>query len=136
MEKGALVLIALVAIGLLGVVGLIFATPSSGQNNEDQIDLQANDVAQNGGEVQVVQITATGRGYDPSVVRVKAGQPVELRVTADNTAGCSRAFVMRAFGIKFLAQSGKNQTARFTPKAGTYDYTCSMGMYRGKLIAE
>ncbi len=129
-------LVALVVIGFLGVAGLILAspTPSEKSDNQNQINLGSN--SGGSGEAQIVQITATGRGYDPSVVRVKAGQPVELRVTADATAGCSRAFVMRAFGVQILAQNGKIQTARFTPQAGTYDYTCSMGMYRGKLIAE
>ncbi|MEM4254750.1 MAG: cupredoxin domain-containing protein [Candidatus Norongarragalinales archaeon] len=132
LEKGALILLGLIALGILGVGLLIFSIPStsgSGINTGQQPTDEER-------KAQVVEITATASGYEPSTVRVKAGVPVELRLTADKTAGCSRSFVMKDFGIRAVAESGKIQTFRFTPPAGEFVYRCSMNMFRGKLVAE
>lgn len=131
MEKGALVLLALIGIGVLGVGALFAFMPAPGDTgNGEKPAVDPNAPA------QVVEITATGRGYEPSVVKVKAGVPVELGVTADKTAGCSRAFVMPDFDVEFIAQYGKVETARFTPQKGEHVYRCAMNMFRGKMIAE
>jgi len=130
LQKGALVLLGLIALGILGVGLLIFSTPATGRS------VETGQQPAESGNAQVVEITATASGYEPSVVRVKAGVPVELRVTADASAGCSRAFVMPDFGIKMTAKSGVVQKATFIPQKGEYVYRCAMNMYRGKLIAE
>ena len=130
LEKGALVLLGLIALGILGVGLLIFSTPATGRS------VEPTQQPPESGNAQVVEMTATSSGYNPSVVRVKAGVPVELRLTADANAGCSRAFVMKDFGINTVAESGKIKTFVFTPQKGEYIYRCAMNMYRGKLIAE
>lgn len=87
------------------------------------------------GEVQRITLGSKNFNYNPNMLRVKAGVPVEL--TLDKTvAGCLRSFSVRELGISQYAAT-PSDTIRFTPKkAGTYAFSCSMGMGFGKLVVE
>lgn len=84
--------------------------------------------------VQDVNITVKDFGYDSDTDSIKAGVPVRLTLTTNNTKGCSRAFTIPSLNIsKVLPQTG-TETIEFTPtKKGRLVYTCSMGMYSGVL---
>jgi plastocyanin len=76
-------------------------------------------------------------GYEPSVVRVKAGQPVRLIFDRQETSGCSEEVVFADFGIRRFLPANQQTVIEVTPpKAGVYAFTCGMGMLRGKLVAE
>lgn len=87
------------------------------------------------GEIQRITLGAKNFNYAPSTLYVKAGIPVEL--TLDNSvAGCLRSFSVRELGISQYAATPADKV-RFTPKkAGTYKFSCSMGMGFGKLVVE
>ncbi len=86
---------------------------------------------------QVIQMEVNGAyGYNPDVLRVKAGTPVRWEVYGGRSMGCASTLVARAFGIAARLQPGLN-TLTFTPKKpGKYTFSCSMGMYRGTMIVE
>lgn len=76
-------------------------------------------------------------GYNPSVVRVKAGTPVRLVFDRRDTSGCSEEVVFPDFGIRKSLPTGKQTTIEVTPPApGRYEFMCGMSMLRGALIAE
>jgi len=82
--------------------------------------------------VQKVTIQALNNGYSPNRLTVKAGVPVELTVTSNETYSCAAAFVFREFGISTFLKATDSQTFTFTPtKTGKFTYSCSMGMYTG-----
>jgi plastocyanin domain-containing protein len=86
--------------------------------------------------VQEVAITVKG-GYDPATVRVRHGQPVRLVFDRQETSSCSEEVVVGDFGIRKSLPAFKRTTVEFTPRqAGTYDFSCGMGMLHGKLIVE
>ena len=86
--------------------------------------------------VQEADITVKG-GYNPDVIVVKAGKPVRLRFTRQETAACSEMVIFGDFGKSATLPPGQPVTVEFTPeKPGEYDFTCQMGMLRGKLIVE
>ena len=88
------------------------------------------------GGVQEVAITVKG-GYDPPTVRVRHGQPVRLVFDRQETSRCSEEVVVGDFGIRKFLPAFTRTTVEFTPrKAGTYDFSCGMGMLHGKLIVE
>jgi len=92
--------------------------------------------APSGGGAAQVAIAVRG-GYEPAAVRVKAGAPVRLVFDRQETAGCSEEVVFPDFGVrKFLPAFQKTTVELTPPTAGTYDFTCGMGMLRGKLIVE
>ena len=88
------------------------------------------------GGVQEVAITVKG-GYTPDVIVVKAGQPVRLRFTRQESASCSEKVLFPDFNQNALLPEGQEVALEFTPdKPGEYGFQCQMGMLRGKLIVE
>jgi plastocyanin domain-containing protein len=86
--------------------------------------------------VQQATVTVKG-GYSPAVVRAKAGQPVRLTFDRQEASGCSEEVVFGDFGIRRYLPAQQQTVIEVTPPvAGTYEFTCGMGMLRGKLVAE
>ena len=88
------------------------------------------------GGMQEVAITVKG-GYTPDVIVVKAGQPVRLHFTRQESSACSEKVIFPDFNQNALLPEGQEVTLEFTPdKPGEYGFQCLMGMLRGKLIVE
>lgn len=71
-------------------------------------------------------------------ITVRAGEPVEWEIEAseDNINGCNYKIFLQDFGLEHTFTEGKN-IIKFTPEqAGTYTYTCWMGMITGKIHVE
>ena len=92
--------------------------------------------AATGGGPQSVHIVVDG-GYVPSVVRVETGRPVRLEFERRESSGCTEEVVMPDFGIRTFLPPHHTTAVLFTPrKPGTYEFTCGMGMVRGRVVAE
>ena len=86
--------------------------------------------------VQETNIIVKG-GYTPDVLVVKAGQPVRLNFTRQETAGCSEMVLFPDFDKSAKLPTGETVSIEFTPeKAGEYDFQCQMGMLHGKLVVD
>jgi plastocyanin domain-containing protein len=93
-------------------------------------------VAAPAGGIQEVTIGVRG-GYDPAQVRVRAGTPVRLVFDRQETSGCSEEVVIPEFGIRRFLPAHQKTAVEITPReAGSYEFTCGMGMLRGRLIVE
>ncbi|MEK7649252.1 MAG: sulfite exporter TauE/SafE family protein [Patescibacteria group bacterium] len=85
------------------------------------------------GTAQIVRMSAGSRGYSPDRFTVRAGIPVKWIVDGTNAEGCVSVFQAPQLGIKKLLSRGDN-VFEFTPREpGTYAFSCSMGMYRGRI---
>jgi plastocyanin domain-containing protein len=85
---------------------------------------------------QEVAILVHG-GYEPPIVRVKAGAPLRLVFDRQETSSCSEEIVFGDFGVRRFLPAFEKTTIELDPKkAGTYEFTCGMGMLRGQLIVE
>jgi plastocyanin domain-containing protein len=83
---------------------------------------------------QVVEITVTGKGFEPSVVTVKAGRPVKLVVTRKTERTCATEIVMKDFGVNQPLPYEKPVTVVVSPKGpGAYRFACGMDMIAGVL---
>ena len=88
------------------------------------------------GGAQEVAVTVKG-GYTPDIIVVKAGQPVRLRFTRQESAACSEMVLFPDLHKSAELPEGEEVTVEFTPdQPGEYGFQCQMGMLRGKLIAE
>ncbi len=86
--------------------------------------------------IQEVAITVKG-GYTPDIIVVKAGQPVRMRFTRQESSTCSEMVLFPDFNRSAKLPEGQEITIEFTPeKPGEYGFQCQMGMLRGKLIVE
>lgn len=85
------------------------------------------------GGTQEVTITVNG-GYEPSTVRVRSGAPVRLIFDRQETSGCSEEVVLPDFGVRRFLPPLETTTIELTPpEPGTYEFSCGMGMLRGRL---
>ena len=88
----------------------------------------------NANGVQEISLSMQNGAY--STLRAKKGVPVRIVADMNTLRGCSRTVVFPEFGIRKTLSAGDN-IIEFTPtKSGTFDFTCGMGMYRGKFIVE
>jgi plastocyanin domain-containing protein len=88
-----------------------------------------------GAGAQRVRIEVKG-GYDPAVIRVRAGSQVRLEVHRDETNPCTEEVVLPDFGIRSFLPAHQTTAVSFTPGEGRYEFACGMGMVRGTIIAE
>jgi plastocyanin domain-containing protein len=85
--------------------------------------------------MQRVRVEVKG-GYTPALVRVRAGVPVRLEFHRDETNTCTEEVLLPDFGIRQYLPAHRTTSVSFTPGEGTYEFTCGMGMVRGKIVAE
>ena len=84
--------------------------------------------------VQEIKVTVKG-GYSPDVIVVRQGMPVRLDFYRDETASCSEEIVFGDFGIRRFLPAFQKTTIEVTPeRPGTYEFTCGMGMLRGRVV--
>jgi cytochrome c oxidase subunit II len=91
-------------------------------------------------EVQVVEISAERFSFNPSEIRVKAGTPLEIRLSSEDTI---HGFHILGSDINVeLPKRGRGVTSvMFQPAAGRYTFECSRlcgaghSFMRGVIIA-
>jgi len=83
---------------------------------------------------QEISVVVRG-GYEPSTLQVKRGTRVRIVFDRQETSSCSEEVVFPDFGIRKFLPANQQTTIEITPEAvGTHEFTCGMGMLRGKLV--
>ena len=84
--------------------------------------------------VRTVRVRVKG-GYQPAVVHARAGEPLRIVFTREETASCSEHVVFPAFGKSAMLPAFEDVALDLLPeRAGEYEFTCQMGMLRGRLV--
>jgi len=75
--------------------------------------------------------------YTPDVIVVQHGKPVRFNFRREETAACSEMVIFNDFGKSAHLPTGETVPMEFLPEQpGEYEFSCQMGMFRGKLIVE
>ncbi|MBI4433499.1 cupredoxin domain-containing protein [Candidatus Uhrbacteria bacterium] len=86
--------------------------------------------------VQRVTLSFGSFNYTPDVIHVKRGIPVEIVADLDRLKGCFTSFSVPDINVWGQFTAAKDRIA-FTPdRAGTFRFSCAMGMGSGKLVVE
>ncbi|GAB3241433.1 hypothetical protein GCM10027346_36900 [Hymenobacter seoulensis] len=86
--------------------------------------------------VQQVDILVQG-GYSPDVIEVKRGQPVQLNFYRAEENTCSEQVLLPDFSIRRDLPAFQTTLVELLPQqAGTFAFTCGMGMLRGQLVVK
>jgi plastocyanin domain-containing protein len=73
--------------------------------------------------------------YNPDVIVVEHGKPVRLMFNRQETAACSEKVVFPDLSRSAELPEGEVVPIEFTPEQpGEYEFTCGMGMLRGKIV--
>ncbi len=86
------------------------------------------------GGLQEIAVTVKG-GYSPDTIMVKAGTPVRLNFTREESSLCSEMVVFDVIDQSAKLPEGETVSVEFTPEAvGEIPFQCQMGMLRGKVV--
>ena len=86
--------------------------------------------------VQRVTVTVRG-GYQPDVIRVQEGVPVEFVFDRQETGDCTSRVVFADLGVNAALPAFERTTVRVTPpRAGRFGFACGMNMVHGTLVVE
>ena len=84
-----------------------------------------------------VEIEVRDGTYQPAAVEVQSGRPISLSFMRHDPSPCAEKVVFADLDITADLPLGRAQRIQIPAlKQGTYEFTCQMGMYRGKLIAK
>ena len=120
------IVVVLVGLGLIAAIAWFFWGPRKGGYRAPVTS----------GGYQEAMILVKG-GYTPDVIVVQHGKPVRLNFRREETAACSERVVLADFGKSSTLPEGEIVPVEFLPeRPGEYEFTCQMGMLRGKLIVE
>ena len=125
--RGEFVAAAILVILLGGTLSGVWYLDSVNRNGDISISLTAE--------------VPTKQGWQPAVIRAKAGQPVRLRLTSKDV---THGFLLPDFGIDAGPVSpGEFVTVEFVPdKSGTFKFYCNIlcsprhGSMTGRLVVE
>lgn len=118
------------------VENLLQATTRSAQAATTQEAAAPTQAVPTQAATQILTIHVKNTGYQPATLHAKGGVPIQLKLVSQNTQSCSLAFVIPSLGIeKVLKPTGIETLTIPAQKAGsTLRYSCSMGMYTGKIV--
>ncbi|MBS97475.1 MAG: cupredoxin domain-containing protein [Oceanospirillaceae bacterium] len=75
--------------------------------------------------------------YEPSHIRVPAGQSTRLNFIRKDPSPCASVVVFEDFDVSEELPLDKPKMVELKPmQPGRYPFTCQMQMYRGELIVE
>ena len=81
--------------------------------------------------VQIINMTADGRGYTPNILYVKKDVPVKWVIDGKQITSCNNAVVVPTLNIQKKLKSGENIIEFKPEKTGDINFSCWMGMIRG-----
>ncbi len=85
------------------------------------------------GDVQRISVD-TSAGYDPNVIRARAGVPIEI--TFSEGYGCMAQVMSRDLGFYEDLTTGSKTVALPALEAGEYGFSCGMEMVFGTIVVE
>lgn len=137
------VAVVLLILGLVTMNGglNVLGSPLSAQN------LTRSLFPSNNGSAPVAQAPAAdgnvilyvkNQGYFPQTVGAPAGKDFVLNLVTNKTYSCARDFVIPALNVyQLLPDTGTVQVnIPAQEKGSTIYFTCSMGMYTGRIVFE
>lgn len=76
-------------------------------------------------------------GYKPSTISIPFGKTTKINFKRTDENSCLEDVVLSDFKIKRPLPIGEKVTVEVTPdKKGSFDFSCGMGMFHGKLIVK
>lgn len=90
------------------------------------------------GQPRTIALTVTDKGYEPSPVTLKQGEPVKLVLTRTTEHTCATEIVLDEYNINTALPLNQPVEVSFTPtKTGKLVYGCAMGkMLNGVFMVE
>lgn len=86
--------------------------------------------------VQTATVEITGKGFESSSLKLKAGVLAKVTFVRKTDETCAKEVVIKDYGIERKLPLNEPVTVEFTPRKGEFAFACGMNMVKGKLIVE
>lgn len=83
---------------------------------------------------QTINTEQHGDGYNPGEAVIYAGRPTHWVLTSTAPYSCAASLSSQDLGFQQVLNPGRNVVELPELAAGTYNYSCSMGMYSGRIV--
>jgi sulfite exporter TauE/SafE/copper chaperone CopZ len=83
---------------------------------------------------QTITSSQDGNGYHPDETVVYAGRPTHWVVTSTAPFSCAASLGSQDLGFQGVLKEGRNVIELPALSKGTYQYSCTMGMYTGHIV--
>jgi sulfite exporter TauE/SafE/copper chaperone CopZ len=83
---------------------------------------------------QTINSTQDGDGYHPGETVIYAGRPTHWVMTSTAPFSCAASLGSQDLGFQGVLAMGRNVIELPTLSPGTYQYSCAMGMYSGRIV--
>lgn len=83
---------------------------------------------------QTITSSQDGDGYHPDETVIYSGLPTHWNVTSTAPFSCASSLGSQDLGFQGVLKEGQNVIELPALKAGTYKYSCTMGMYTGRIV--
>ncbi|OIP57973.1 MAG: hypothetical protein COX79_00755 [Candidatus Levybacteria bacterium CG_4_10_14_0_2_um_filter_36_16] len=114
-----------------GILGIIFTAWFFFGKKDEAVQARSESP-----EKAEVDILVKG-GYQPSTVQIKKNKITTFNFTRQDENSCLEDVILSEFKIKRFLPLGKTVSFEIKPeKTGTFDFSCGMGMFHGKLIVK
>ena len=85
----------------------------------------------------LIEIKVKDGVYQPANIQVQVNQPLILRFIREDASPCAATVIFSSLNIsKLLPLHEPLDLSLNLKNPGVYEFTCQMGMYRGKLIVK
>jgi len=86
-------------------------------------------------ETKSISMTVTEKGFEPSSLKVKAGEPINLKITRKTNGTCAREITVPSQKLKVDLPLDKEVTVKLQALAkGDIKFGCAMDMMIGGVI--
>jgi len=83
---------------------------------------------------QTINTAQNGDGYTPGETVIYAGRPTHWVLTSTAPFSCAASLGSQDLKFQQVLNAGRNVVELPKLAAGTYNYSCSMGMYSGRIV--
>ncbi len=87
-------------------------------------------------EVQEIRMTESDSWYSPNIFHIKPNMKTRWTIQADNPYSCASQLIAPSIGVRKQLQLWENIIEFISGASGTINFSCSMGMYSGKIIID
>jgi len=86
---------------------------------------------------EVIEVIVENGVYTPSVIQAAKGRPLTLRFMRRDPSPCAEKVIFSHLNINADLPINEPKDIRLTVDTpDSYEFTCQMGMYRGKLLVQ
>ncbi len=83
---------------------------------------------------QTINTEQHASGYTPGDTVIYAGRPAHWVMTSTAPFSCAASLTSQDLGVQRVLVEGRNVIELPALSEGTYAYSCSMGMYSGRIV--